>query len=222
MFDAYYEKAINMHDDTKIVSVFFKMIEILDKAGETYESEVHCKHMGIHFKNRSGKHMQASTMQKKGHKIFKVGFNFKLCGPERAIAFEVDPTHTEIQDHTMKICSTSSMFADFDRQSIRGGSCGCGHLNQWLAAVFDECTSPYEDLCEPGSSRISRRRVIEKSNEKAIEHQGTIGDLEKALTHGLRWKMIRAHIGRKYKELPHIIQRALNVEHHVGEGDRTQ
>ena len=222
MFDAYYAKAISMNDDTKLVSIFFKMMEILDASGETYICEVHCKHMGIHFKNRGGKKMVAGTMQKKGAKIYKVGFNLNLCGPDRAIAFEVDATSTEIQDHTISVCSTSTMFANFDSQSIRGGSCGCGHLNQWLAAVFDEATTPYSELCEHGSNNISKRLLIQKSNEKTLEQQGAIGDLERAINNGLRWKMVRAHIGREYPELPTIIQRALNIEHHVGEGDRTR
>ena len=91
--DAYYAKCCNLDDgDTKIVKVVYAMIELLVNSGQAYESVIHCKSMGVHPKNRSGKRMQANTMHKKGMKIESVGFATKLSGRDKAIAFENNRT----------------------------------------------------------------------------------------------------------------------------------
>ena len=42
--------------------------------------------------------------------------------------------------------------------------------------------------------------------------------MQKALDLGLRWTVITYVIEKEFPRLPQIFQRALNVEHHVGEG----
>ena len=151
--------------------------------------------------------MVASTFQKKGHKIGNVGYTPALCGTDRAVAFEVNSVKTHIEDHTIATTSASNMFAKYERGVIRGGSCGCGHLNQFLAAVLDGAETMYTDLCDAGETKYSWR-VVSKGNEK----------FEKAIQNGIVWFMIKWEVERDYPELPNIIQRGLNVEHHVGEG----
>ena len=43
--------------------------------------------------------------------------------------------------------------------------------------------------------------------------------MSNTLSTGLKWTYIYAHIVEKYPELPNIFQKALNVEHHIGEGE---
>jgi hypothetical protein len=147
-------------------------------------------------------------MQKKGSKIKHVGYTPALCGTDRAVAFEVNPMTSHIEQHTIATTSGSNMFAQYDKGVIRGGSCGCGHLNQFLAAVSDgaECTL-YPDLCDAGETKYAAR-IVAKGNK----------DFEQAIIDGIVWFLIKWEIERDYPELPSIIQRGLNVEHHVGEG----
>ena len=207
LFDLMYTKACDLRDENKLVTLLFQMLELLQKADEAYVAYVLPLHMGIHPKNRGGKRMSPLAMQKKGHKIYVVGFTPKLCGPDRAIAFEVDPASKHIEKHTLQITSASESFAQYRPGTLRGGSVGCGHLNQWLAAVGCGAKTDFKDLCDPGKSHIPPRLVTEGKDA-----------LKNAVNFGLEWLMIRSGIEKDYPEVPSIIQRALNIEHHVGEG----
>ena len=44
-------------------------------------------------------------------------------------------------------------------------------------------------------------------------------DLAFAVEQGLEWTIIKHQVETQYPELPELIQRALNVEHHVGQGE---
>lgn len=182
------------------------MIEILARSSEGYTCYIDPKQMGIHPKNRSGKKMQSKTMQKKGYKIVNVGFTTQLCGPDKAIAFENNPITNNVENHTMRL-TADEHFATYVVGSIRAGSAGCSHLNQFIAAVKDGAKTYYADLCERGSDNISTSLVAGKNSE-----------LEKVISSGLQWFVIKYQIEDKYPELPLLVQRALNVEHHIGEG----
>ena len=164
--------------------------------------------MGIHNKNRQGKKMIDVTMQKKGNKVTNVGFRLELCGPkDRAFAFEVNPLNNNIEDHTIAVTSSSDKFANYSRGVIRGGSVGCGHLNQFLAAVRDGAESCYPELCNHGDNRLSKD-IVAKDNAAYAD----------AIDNGITWYMFKYQLEVDYPEFPAILQRALNVEHHVGEG----
>ena len=72
--DAIYAKANSCADNAKVVSMVFEMLGLLENSNQVYHTDVHPKRMGIH--------------PKKGAKIHKAGFSLKLCGPDRAVAFE--------------------------------------------------------------------------------------------------------------------------------------
>ena len=153
LFDETYKKACQLEANDKLVTLMYLMLKLLREAQMGFDTQVHPKQMGIHPKNRSGKKMVASTFQKKGHKIGNVGYTPALCGTDRAVAFEVNPMKTHIEDHTIATTSASNMFAKYERGVIRGGSCGCGHLNQFLAAVLDGAETMYTDLCDAGETK---------------------------------------------------------------------
>lgn len=206
-FDEYYAKACDLKDDNKLVHLMYCMLKLLREAALGYETVVQPKQMGIHPQNRSGKKMTSTTMQKKGHKIVKVGFSPLLCATDKAIAFEVNPLSSHIEDHTIATTIVSSQFAQYQKGVIRGGSCGCGHLNQFLAAVGDGAETHFSDLCDAGDNHLASR-IVAKGNV----------DLGQAIGNGIDWFMIKWDVERDYPELPGIIQRGLNAEHHVGEG----
>ena len=207
-FEAMYHKAVTMSADASLVSLLFGMISLLIGADLAYEAQIQPKNIGIHPKNRACKRMQGSTMHKKGHKIHNVGFNFNLCGKDKAIAFEDNPMTHHCEKHTIDITNKSELFATYKAGTVRAGSVGCSHLNQWLAAVFDGAVTPYTaKLCDPGSNRISTRKVTEANQQ-----------LSDGVNKGLTWTVVKHQVETAYPELPTIFQRALNIEHHVGEG----
>ena len=111
----------------------------------------------------------------------------------------------------MKTTSSSPLFATYKPGTIRGGTVGGSHLNQWLAAVATEAESAYDEWCEKGNTKINKRKVIDESTSDSES-------LENAVNRGITFTMIRNSIERKYKNLPGLLARGLNVEHHVGEG----
>ena len=109
---------------------------------------------------------------------------------------------------------SSDLFADYAPGNIRGGSVGCSHLNQWLAACKSGATSNYDDMCDSPNKTISARRVVESSVTGPKE-------LEDAINFGLTFTMFKAKMELDYPDLPSIIARGLNTEHHIAEGHIT-
>ena len=77
----------------------------------------------------------------------------------------------------------------------------------WVVALVDGAETPHEELCEIGKKVMCERLVV-----------GDNDDLKHVINKGLQWTIIKWEIEIDYPELPSIIQRGLNVEHHVGEG----
>ena len=73
----------------------------------------------------------------------------------------------------------SAEFAAYTAGTVRGGSVGCSHLNQWLAAVGDGAHTPFpETLREPGRTQMSMRRATDGNDE-----------LRTAVEKGLDWTL---------------------------------
>lgn len=91
-------------------------------------------------------------MYRKGAKIVKVGVSLSRCGASQAIAFENNPVSNNVRTWISKtIAQEPKRFADFNPAMVEAGSVGCGHWNQFLAAVIDgkEVPTAHRDaLCE--------------------------------------------------------------------------
>jgi hypothetical protein len=215
-FDELYAKARSMGCGARsqLVSAGYRMIDMLivNKRAQT-NVQMHSKRVGIHPKNRGGKKMQHTAMYKKGVKIIKVGYSKKLCGPDRAIAFENNPKTNNCDKHTIDVTNTSEFFAKYESGTIRAGAVGCTHLNQFIAAIADgvKCPAIYTaELCDQGSDRLSKD-ILTHNNDEFCD----------GVASGLRWTLIDADVEVDYPDLPDIFQRALNVEHNIGEGADT-
>ena len=207
-FDNLYDQACKLDEGSQVVTLVFEMLDMLALVGWSYKAVLHSKHVGIHPSNRGGKRMMHASCHRKGHKILHVGFRLQLCGPDRAICFENNPNSNDVVAHTMNL-TASEFFADYVPAQIRTGSVGCSHLNQWLAAIHDGAKTPYPtDMADPGSEKISKTRVIADNK-----------NLHSAVHDGIIWTVIKFQIAVDYDKFPGLVQRALNTEHHVGEGD---
>lgn len=210
VMDELYAKSKSCRDDAKLVQIIYQMIKLCLEADEAYVQQIPPKSVGIHPANRSGKFMKDTKMQKKGYKIFKVGFALQLCKPEKAVAFE--DHKKECESHTLKITRASKMFGQYREGSVRVGSVGCSHLSQWLHAGGCGAETPYNELCDPGKTTMNKA-IVAADNE----------ELEKAINFGIEWTVMKTTLvyDYGYDELPSLFQRGLNVEHHVGEGAKS-
>ena len=216
-FDDAYRKGVSVTEESKLVGITDFMIKVLLESGEAVEREMLCTTIVPHNSNRGGADMQASKMFEKTAKILGVGFSFKKCDPSRAICFQKKPG---MASKFVKMANASPHFATFEEHKVEGESVGCGHLNQGLAAIVQEILVPpdfenHMDLFGPtGGKRLNRHDICQR------DHHATKGkSLAQALDRGLTWTYIYSHIADEYPGLPNLFQKALNVEHHIGEGE---
>ena len=76
------------------------------------------------------------------------------------------------------------------------------------AAANSGAECPFPELCDVGKNTMSKSIIVADND-----------DLRAAMDVGLTWTMIKWSIEVDYPALPSILQRGLNVEHHVGEGE---
>ena len=111
----------------------------------------------------------------------------------------------------INLCKTSEHYASYiDAEVVEAGGVGCGHWNQFLACIIDRRPVPHQfvdKLCEPGHPNLDPDRLC---RDQPV--------LRGLLHHGLEFTVIKYSIESEFPQLPNIIQKALNVEHHIGEG----
>jgi hypothetical protein len=129
----------------------------------------------------------------KGEKIYSVGFSKKLCGSDRAFCIAQAPGAQDVFDWTARTAAFSAKFASAS-STIIAGSIGCSHLNQYLHSM---------NWVRPDKATYFAADLV----------------LEELCGDGLHWSMVSHRVAARYPKLATIMSKALNVEHHVGEGE---
>ena len=205
------EQAADGSDDCKarLRQLLDQMIEVLTQAGLAEERQMHCKKIAPNVSTRSGARMRWQKIFEKGAKIISAGVSCKECRPNRAVAFYEDPLNKKHGAAHAKLCKSSPHYAKYEADLVEAGSVGCGHWNQFLACIHDKVPVPEkyrEALCEKGNPFLDPVRLCRDQP-----------DLAKCLE-GLRFTMIHHCVAKEFPRTPHIFQRALDIEHHIGEG----
>ena len=159
-FEKNYNAAIAANNNARLVMLKDNMLDILVDANVARVKYMHAKSVVPHSKNRGGAKMQWKQIFKKGSKIINVGVSLEECGPKKAVAFEVDRKTARAH---IELCKSSVHYPDFtDIDMVEAGSVGCGHWNQFLAAIQDGIEVPLEfrpKLCEVGSVNLDAQRL---------------------------------------------------------------
>jgi len=216
MFEEAYTKAMNATIDSILVGLMDLMFRMLAQSNQADQIFMHPSRVVPHNSNRGGANMEYRKMFTKFGKILGVGFSKTKCGPSRAICFQRKPS---TKMNLIERASASPYFATYDDKKVDAGSAGCGRLNQGLEAANQEVEVPREfredgDLVQPGQTHMSKHDICKK--DEAVTH---CQDLRTAMDVGLKWTYIYSHVEDAYPGLPNIFQKALNVEHHIGEGE---
>ena len=191
------------------------MLGLLVGSGEAQIKHVGATHVTPHKSNRSGALMEVRKVYTKGCKILGVGFSLARCDPKRAVAFQAKPGDDCGVRRFVDYANQTPHLASFEPSQVEACSVGCGHLNQFLALVRAEVEVPPEyhnntDLFgTTGGTKVDRHSLC-KSQDPEF---GT------ALEQGLKWTFIPYKFEEQYPKLPHFFQKALNSEHHIGEGE---
>ena len=226
-FEELYQEAGAVKDDLKIVRLVDRMLEVLVASGEAHVKHIDATRVVPHKANRSGSIMEVGKVYTKGSKIMGVGFSLARCDHKRAIAFQVKPGDDRDIKAFVDYANGSPHLADFDSASVEACSVGCGHLNQFLAAVSTECEVPlaFHEHCDLFGARsdasmpfdLKTRGGTKLDKHRLCKSQGA--QFSSTLELGLKWTCIPYKFEQLYPKLPHYIQKALNSEHHIGEGE---
>ena len=141
-FEKLYLDAAAAKDDMKIARLIDTMLELLVASGEAQVKHIAATRVVPHKANRSGSLLEVGKVYSKGSKIMGVGFSLARCDHKRAVAFQVKPGDDRDVKTFTDYARDSPHLATFDSASVEACSVGCGHLNQFLAAVFTECEVP--------------------------------------------------------------------------------
>ena len=214
-FEALYKEAAAVKDDLKIVQLVDRMLELLVSSGEAQVKNIGVTRVVPHKANRSGSLMDVRKIYAKGSKIMGVGFSLARCDHKRAVAFQVKPGDDRDVKAFVEHSKGSPHLATFDSSSVEACSVGCGHLNQFLAAIFDECEVPPEfhgniDLFGATGGTKFDKHLLVKSQD---------AQMASTLEVGLKWTFIPYRFEQCFPQLPHFIQKALNSDHHIAEGE---
>jgi len=192
---------------SQIVAFKDTLMDALERFGYCTEREMHVKSMGVHPLNRDGEGINAARAQTRVETIFKSGFSNKAI-EHNLIAMEDHPIKKSIEKFTLLICSRSPTYAAYKKGEVKAGTLGAGHATHGFAQVYDErpCTIP-------GISEDGKWNKAKLFTDKGIQ---------KAVTIGMRYKIIRWEIDVAYPTVASIIQSALNVVQQAAEGYSTR
>ena len=214
-FEALYHEASAVGDDLKIVQVVDKMLELLIASGEAQIKNIAVTRVVPHKANRAGSLMDIRKIYSKGSKIMGVGFSLARCDHKRAVAFQVKPGDDRDVRAFVDMAKASPHLATFDSTAIEACSVGCGHLNQFLAAVVAECQVP--DNFEGHTDLFGAQGGTKLDKHLLCKQQDT--PFATTLDIGLKWTFIPYKFEEQFPQLPHFIQKALNSDHHIAEGE---
>ena len=119
------------------------------------------------------------------------GFSWDAC--KHAVCVETEPGNTDVEDFNRRFCQDAVGLAPVEKDSIRFGSLSCGHTNMGLRAIAAGMPSECALLSEGG--QFSLHKLALRDTEYA-----------KAVTTGLRWKVLRWTVRRDFPRVLGIIQ----------------
>jgi hypothetical protein len=203
----------------KIVQIGKLMIKILLDSGEAVIKQMDSKSVVPHVDNRGGSRMQTQKIYATGEKMLSVGFCLDLGDEKKAICFGVDPNRRASVMNFLGYSQDDPSSAMFLMENVEGLSVGCGHFNQFVAAIKDQRPVPpsfrKSDMLiglKASGITLDKAHIIKKD---LLFYGGALTDV---LDGGLKWTYIRPHVEALYPKLP----KAFNVEHHVREGPHGQ
>ena len=217
-FETLYNSLSRAGTDMKLSQTVDTMIALMLAAGEAMEKQIHVKHCVPHKANRSGALMQIRKIFLKGFKILHVGFSPDRCDPKRAVCFQRNPSDDRDLRRWTDYANKEPCLATFDPNMVEAETVGCGHLNQFLGCIYDEVMVPPEFCYDDGPFQTKDgAKYLDK--HQVCKADGIYKKLADVLAKGLTWTYIPYTMYSRYPKLPHMIQKALNVEHHIGEGE---
>ena len=96
---------------------------------------------------------------------------------------------------------------------IRYGTLGGSHLNEFIKAINAMCPTN-EASIQRTATNPGEASVIDKDR---LFHEDPV--LAEICTHGLRWSVIHHSMGTTFPMLANMVQKALNTEHHISQGE---
>ena len=191
--------------DPRLVQLRDMIRSFLLEHGLAWEQIVHPTKTGVHPRNRSGILVDPVEVLRKLKAFLKHGFSMKEC--ERAVA--VASSKPSLESTNIELVNQSAgQLAPVEPGALIQYSLTCSHTNQALRMVLSgvDCDDP--DLCQPGSTRISRTKLEENDAQ-----------LKEALTQGMQWFVLHQRVDDECEEIIDILMEADNIPLGVAKQD---
>ena len=210
-FQAAYESSMGASPEATahIVANYEIMMDSLVKSLLIQTRVLPADNVGVHAQNRGGTCMSGQVFMAKGRKIVEVGTSTRLCGPERCVAMEDIPGINATYDRMERMAEGCPMFGRPSKKLIKYGSLGSSHLNQFIHAVCEGRPTLEEMLWTATGDKVI-------DHDRLWKNDSVLKDLCRT---GLTWTIIPHEIGTMFPFLANMVQKALNTEHHIGEGE---
>ena len=180
--------------DSQLVFLVDNMITQLFSLNMAYKKWIHPKQVGVHKANRDGLGVVEESVH--GILVDIDADGFVWSAVDEALCFEDQLDHRHA-DFTCTLCNDEPSLATFVKADVGFAAAACTHTNQSLAAAIDSVATLHESISIDG--RISAAKLGAKNV-----------NMQKALTEGLHWTVIKRDVELRYPLLPDIVQRAKN------------
>ena len=213
-FKRAYDASADISDGaaSNIVANYDQMMSCMTESGMVQELLLPPHVVGVHVANRGGKMMSGAAMMARGARIVTVGTSKALCGPSRCVCMEDPPNSTITYDRMVQTAASCPMFAK-PSKLIKYGSLGGSHLNAFLNSVNAMCPTT-ESVLQQTFTDVGATSPIDKA--RIFNSDRVLADI---CTQGLRWSVVHHSMGTTFPMLADMIQKALNTEHHIGQGE---
>jgi hypothetical protein len=191
-------------DNTQVVTCKDLIMDACRKHNQTYKIVCTVHQLGIHPLQRDGEGVHCGRAQTRVAMIKSIGFSWAAISPN-LICMEDNPHTKAIEKMTLKQCASNPKYARYREGTIVGGSLGAGHAIHGAAQLVDEVPCDISSISENG--KMSKAKCFKDKGLKAFCEDG------------LAVEMIKWQVEDAFKEVPKIIQSALNTVTQVAEGE---
>ena len=178
---------------------FAKLVDILEAYNEIYIIEIHPQYMLVHKANRGGLLVSPHNCHRNAENIRAAGADLSQLTNSYCVELDDGPLKQQHVEKNVALHARANGLISPVTGAERYTSIGCGHTSQFCKLAHAGGKTSSSKLKMAGSDKISLEYLCADANFSTMVHRGW------------QWKVVKAHVDRKYPKFATIAQRALNT-----------
>ena len=180
----------------KLVQGCDDILKLLKGVSLSYPSYLPPRSVGVHPENRDKYGLNTEDVHGLGKDIARMGFSESLCA--QALAIEEADGSKAFDMFNIKLAMGNERLAPVEPCSLKFASLACSHTNAFLRCIAAGVPSDDPLVSENGFFCLSK---VQRHDTK----------LASAVARGLHWAVLKAEVGKRFPELPKLLQQAMNA-----------